>query len=199
MDSLSQLIPEMLFQTMKQTIVEAGMTGISEYALIKSIDVDDFPHITRIDLSKPHTTFPFHFVLFNRLYRWKNELADQKKGRLDISALKITYHPYHSHDLQEIDTHDSLADYYSNIANFYETQGERLDEMMSGFWNRFVRRDDIHHAMKTLELNTLKDSAQVKKQFKKLMIIHHPDKGGTSEKAAQLNEAKTTLLRFMGV
>lgn len=56
-----------------------------------------------------------------------------------------------------------------------------------------VVNDDKH--LRTLGLSSLPSAAELKRRYRELMMLNHPDRGGTDEVAAAINTAYTELLK----
>lgn len=196
-ESLWRLLPDELFEEIKMAIIRAGQVGMSEYTLIKSLDKERFHVLNQLDFSTPQRIFPFHFLLFHRLYRWQSQLAEGGDACLEVSPLCIRYDVITSRSKQLPSDYDPMPEYYMDLFNFFETEGVVLENMISRFWKRFLARDEIVEAMAALQLEKLTDAQQVKRQYKRLISLHHPDRGGEEHNAQRINSAKEILLSFL--
>lgn len=171
--------------------LDAHNGKISEYQLLKYIEEKQpqfFDH-----LPNKSTLYQKHFWLFHLLYSLKQSWH-QKRRTLNISALEISY-SLSTENRQQLNDYDPLTEFYLNKdnLNLSETQ---IADMQKKFWQRYLALNEKADAIKTLELTgktplTLKD---VKRHYQRLASIHHPDKGGTSEKFSSIKKAYQDLI-----
>ena len=71
--------------------------------------------------------------------------------------------------------------------------------LLDDFWQRMAGRElptgDVAQARLTLELDSEAKltTAELKKQYRKLLQQHHPDKGGSTAKAQEISQAYRIL------
>lgn len=177
----------------------------SEFELIKALQSPPYElfneHIFENDLS----LFQTHFIVYNALFRLRDIGLEHKIFDLDILATKISKLDISKHKTQNLtnaintDLTSSnapetkkLREYYLNWDNFHSTNEDDVNDLLTSFWdkmsNRFshsynnhgqiIDEDQIDEALYTLGLTSLSDQTNLKKHYKKLCVIHHPDKGG---------------------
>lgn len=180
--------------TLKPLLVE----GISEYQLIKQLQQPPWLLFAGVELSEPLAMFRCHFVLFNALYVLSEEWRQQGLGELDIHTLNIVLKPATNFDAA-VTGHDGLKAYYLNWNNFTDTKSADVDALLDDFWQRMsggiVPDGEIIRAKQTLELGTESELSllEVKKQYRKLLQQHHPDKGGCTVKTQEISQAYRLL------
>lgn len=185
--------------------------GVSEYLLIKKLSEAPYHLFDPDALREPLTLFQTHFVLFHCLYRLKLKLAEQYTGELTVSALSIQLRAFPSshravqHEtLVAVSRDDSLQRYYLDWQHFGTTQSQDVEQMLDSFWQNMhtytnvkVRPEDIERACALLQLveEDWRNSAIVKRQYRKLQHQYHPDKGGDLQSAQRLTWAYQILMK----
>jgi hypothetical protein len=117
----------------------------------------------------------------------KGDLYSQASGK----PSQQLYHP-------PIDS-DPLAAYYLDLSNLFQTSSQTVDKLLNSFWAEY-----LHPSQKTAALNTLGCSpgtkpVEIRKAYRKLVMKHHPDRGGDAEEFRKLQEAFDILkLDFAG-
>ena len=86
-----------------------------------------------------------------------------------------------------------LESYYLNEANLKETTDEDVYELLASFWNRFQASTDKDEALALLALQEPVEPEIIRKRYRELAFEHHPDRGGSAEKLATINQAMETL------
>lgn len=70
-------------------------------------------------------------------------------------------------------------------------QSTKISYYRGGFEPTMTKRE----AGLILSLNSSPSADKVKQAHKKIIVLNHPDKGGSPYLAAKINEAKSTLLK----
>ena len=188
--------------------------GVSEYSLIKILSEAPYHLFDPDALREPLTLFQTHFVLFHCLYRLQLKWAEQHSGDLTVSALNIQLRDFPSSRssrqhgaLACASTDDSLQRYYLDWQHFGTTQSQDVEQMLDSFWQNMhtytnvkVGPQDIEQACALLQLaeEDWRNSATVKRQYRKLQHQYHPDKGGDLRSAQRLTWAYQTLMKATG-
>lgn len=169
--------------------------GISEYSLLKRLRGEEYALFPRLRLGDNLGLFQSHFLLFHALYRLRDRLHAGQQGHLAISALIIELDDYQG-GVSALSESDPLRDYYLDLSNLDETGEADVAELLSNFW-RGLRLDSgkVDEALGVLELEGAEDYAQVKAQYRRLVMQHHPDRGGEAVKMHALNEALEVMRR----
>ena len=168
--------------------------GLSEYELIKKLEGAGCEQISTHFVNE-FTLFQQHFLLFNSLYQLRNELIKTKQGYLEISALKIIIYPWQEKSSQSIGEYDYLSEYYLDMNNLRETTEEDVDQLLSSFWLKYVQYDDRASALGVLGLTDPVDQHTIKQKYRRLVMKHHPDRGGSTE---QIQRIKAAMDRING-
>lgn len=166
----------------------------SEFDLLQQLK--KFPQLDFLshELADTHALFQNHFMLFHVLYRLRDLLWEQQLAHLSISPLSIIYQPYQAAE-QGISQPDPLREYYLDLSQLLETSRHDVDEMMGRFWVSMQRDEHRQAALAVLELSDPVDDMTIRKSYQKLVMLHHPDRGGDELKIQELNLAMDVLLR----
>lgn len=169
--------------------------GLSEHCLIELLRKP--PHAL-LPVLRPDDTlglFRSHFLLFHVLYRLRERLLREEGGELIISPLQIRIGPYRKAKAG-LRRSDPLRDYYLDLSQLEQTGERELEGMLSGFWQRLQAADEREQALVVLELDEPVDFALIKHQYQRLVMRHHPDRGGEPERMQALNDAFAVLQRY---
>lgn len=137
--------------------------------------------------------FRSHFVLFHVLYRLRDRLRQSGTGDIEIDPMCIRRRGYVPGE-SALSSHDSLRAYYLDLNNLENTDAADVGRMLKGFDAEVRRREQRAHAMATLELTEPFDAAAVRRQYRRMAMRHHPDRGGDAERLQAINRAFRTLL-----
>ncbi|MBT1063071.1 J domain-containing protein [Bowmanella sp. Y26] len=184
------------FAGLLHQLLQQAPEGLSEYDLISLLK--SAPHCifaSELTLSDPLVMFQTHFVLFHQLYQLRNHLRLRQQNELLISAMRIQLQPYQPGNA-DITAHDGLAAYYLNWDNFRQTSEADVTSLLDDFWRRMsgvLSPDERRAALAILELDDSADQAAIRRQYRRLMHLHHPDKGGDHAYCQQLSDAYRKL------
>lgn len=174
--------------------------GLSEYALIQQLKARRCTHIPNQPLTDKLMLFRTHFLLFNALYRLREQLWATQSGYLHISALHIQLLPYQPGSAA-LSEHDPLRDYYLDMSQLRDTDEQDVAKLLRSFWSRMQAGEE---QLAALELFELTDSPQplslllIKQRYRQLVSRHHPDRGGSTERLQSINQAMEILERYYG-
>ncbi len=171
--------------------------GLSEYQLIQAIKEDIFAEAADDLFRDTHKLFTVHFIIFHSLYRLRQELVQSGSGNLQISPLKIKILPCTENDGKQLDDPDPLCDYYLDVSNLHTTTQQDVDDLMNNFWQYFLVSGDKQTAMDILEINEPFDRDSLTQQYRKMVMKHHPDRGGDTLKLQEINNALQVLKRCL--
>lgn len=179
-------------------ILRARPEGLSEHQLIKLLNTEYGSELTAGAFDDNLSLFRAHFLLFHALYTLREQLWAKRSGHLEITALKIALQPYRPGQGEALAERDPLRDYYLDLTHLDTTSAEDVEAMLRGFWTRFVTTDDRHEALTVLELDDTTDFTVIKRQYRRLAMRHHPDRGGDKDALQRLNSAMDVLTRYHG-
>lgn len=175
-----------------QVELEKHQDGIGEYDLmqeLKSQGYFDFLSIPAL----PHELFQAHFFLFHTLYLLRNDYLANETYLLNINTLKIQLMPY-SKGENSLQEDEKLMAYYLDFNNLENTSEDDVYDMLASFWNKYNRFDNREEALAELGLKDPVDDKIIKQEYRRLIMQHHPDRGGDTEKLQKLNEVIRALL-----
>ena len=172
--------------------------GIGEYALLQHLRGQGCNALPTGALSDSLTLFRCHFLLFNALYRLRDQLLHAQSGWLEIHALRIRLLPYHA-GTAALCEHDPLRAYYLDLSHVQHTGAAEVDALLHSFWRRLQGGEERQAALQLLELSDEDEplSAQrIKQLYRQLVSRHHPDRGGSTARLQAINQAMDILDRY---
>lgn len=173
--------------------------GLSELALLKALQAEPWQVLGKIDFSTPAALYPVHFLLFYVLYHWRDALHREIKAEtLDIGPMNIRLRPLIQARTDQPGAHDPLADFYRDLDNLDLTD-ERVEQMVNNFWRGVQPPDEsrLSRACEALEVPCPPpELPQVRRQFRRLAMRHHPDRGGSTKRLQSLNEGMAVLRHY---
>lgn len=141
--------------------------------------------------------FQVHFLVMNALYKLQKELWAQKKWQVSISALEISVNSCidgaGNTEVQAQSVDPSLQEYYLNWDNFKSASAASVDQLLQGFWEKYLSQDDKVWALSVVGIQEPTDFIEIKRQYRKRAMDLHPDRGGDNESLAELNQALEIL------
>lgn len=183
--------------------------GCSEYQLIQQLQAGDDPPLANLPLLDSLVLFRTHFLVFNALYRLRDRLWRARSHHLFISPLLVQLQPYElaTDPLAEA---DPLRDYYLDMRNLRDTDQAEVERLLESFWARMYghrsgaasAQDSAEHRRAALELFELDQSESsldfgcIKRRYRQLVSIHHPDRGGSTPRLQSINLAMEILERY---
>jgi len=185
-------IPVSLLEVVKIEL-EQHQTGIKEYDLIQLLKGYGFFETPGGTPMPPHVIFQIHFMLFHVLYVLRDRLLIDKQGYLEIDVLKIQLLPYQKGNAA-ITTHDKLREYYLDLTNLENTTEDEINELIDSFWTGLGRHGKRDEALDTLGLVDPVTNENIRETYRKLVMKHHPDRGGDKDRLQAINSAITILL-----
>ena len=203
MDDLQpdQLLPEG-FAAAVLSQLRAAPLGLSEYQLIRQL-AEQFPASLFAEhgaLQDPLRLFQLHFLLFYQLYRLADELAPEGLS-LQIHALSIRVLP-RTESVPGLQHTDPLRAYYLDWQQWRDTHAEDVQRLLDGFWRRQggggVAPEELVQALAAMDLAQPTDARAVKQRYRALVRVHHPDRGGSTARVQEINQAMLILERYYG-
>lgn len=185
---------EQNFITFIEGFLEEHPDGVSEHDFLRTLDEQGFFKTLDAAASSTLLLFQKHFLLFHVLYSINQQRVADKRGGLQITPMLIKQLDYLEADTQ-IGEFDSLCDYYLELENLASATGDEVDDLLNGFWVKYLRNDKRGAALEALGLNDPVTDAQIVQRYRKLANVHHPDKGGDKDKIQAINEAYVVLIR----
>lgn len=179
-------------------VIKRYPNGIKEYDLLMLLKAEQ-PKQAQVALLDSLTLFKQHFLLFHSLYQLDDKLRIAKAGHLIIEALKIQWVPYHpksnNQNIVCSIADKGLRDYYLDISHLDSTSSEDVENLLASFWVSMNADSQKVRALAVLALNEPCDLKIIKTRYRKLLAVHHPDKGGCASTTQSLNDAMSILKR----
>lgn len=203
------LEPEMDLAEQVYVLLGEQPQGCSEYQLIQQLKARHSTHIPNLPLLDKLVLFRTHFLVFNALYRLRDQLWGERRHNLQISPLCVQLQPYEP-GASGIIENDPLRMYYLDLSNLRDTDESEVERLLASFWSR-MRGDqrgepgvdwDPEQKRAALELFELdQESASlsihtIKRRYRQLVSIHHPDRGGSTARIQSINLAMEILQRY---
>lgn len=189
-DSLSPWLDRIL------TILEKAPEGISEYDLIRSLsEIQDSPFPEGL-FRRTLSLFQGHFLLFHMLYRLRERLRTERRYELKIACMNIRLDPYLEIQGNLPGEQDRLREYYLDLGNLEKTDEAEVKRMLDDFWKRLQLFNRREEALGVLGLEDPVSFDTIKSRYRKLVMEHHPDRGGDREMLHRINDAMETLARL---
>lgn len=177
-----------------ETFLAAHPEGISEQDFLRHLEEQGYFQLLDAENGSSLLLFQKHFLLFHVLYALSRQRVADKHGALQISPLLIKPLQYAAANTQ-IGEHDALADYYLDLDNLASTSEDNVNDLLDAFWARFLKNEKRGEALKVLGLSDPVSDREIVQRYRKLVAVHHPDKGGDTEKIQAINEAYAVLIR----
>lgn len=177
-------------------ILKEAPGGLSEYQLINRLRDGGHPAFQG-SLSGDHLSlFRIHFLLFHVLYRLRERLWRQRRSELRISPLRIALAPYRDdgHGERRLGRRDPLCEYYLDPGHLETTTTEQVETLLRQFWSGSVPADRRGRALHVMGLADPVDDGTIRRRYRRLVMEHHPDRGGDTERLQAVNAAMEVLM-----
>lgn len=187
--AIKQVTSDLLTQMPMPTSEHALLTELGKRGYFSELPADPMLSL-----------FQKHFTLMHCLYRLQQEWTS-KNRYLAISATAIClYDEAQQAAAQHVQpSNHALAEYYLDWQNMEKVDANGVAGLMASFWKRFATGGEpALQAFKCLGVEPTQDWAVVQKAYRQKATAHHPDKGGSAESFAQLQNAFATLKSFFG-
>lgn len=169
--------------------------GLTEYQLIDILDQRGVGGFDQSLFSTSLNMFQAHFILFHALYKLRDKLGQSEHVDIEIHCLSIRRVERPPNGLQRLAVNDPLREYYLNLDNLNDTDAAAVDDLLDGFWRRFLAGEGRQQALACLELTDPVSFDEIKRQYRRLVMTHHPDRGGDTSYLQDINEAMAVLER----
>ena len=183
--------------------------GISEHELLKILHREQ-PLFAAFNPRELLSLFRGHYLLFHTLYRLRDRLRREQRGRLTMDPLRIVLEsipvaePAANSTALAPDRLD-LAGWYADLGRLTTVTAVEVGEWLRQFHAARQARDQRQAALAALELRDPVDAAAIKRQYRRLAMRHHPDRGGDGQRLREIHAAlavlaggRTRLSRFRG-
>lgn len=146
--------------------------------------------------------FRCHFLIFNGLYRLQLKASIHKQYKLAISSVEITTivykqdGTYADSDQHALSEHDPLALFYLNTQHLINTSQADIQELLENFWKYYFNDTQKENALAVLGLSGAVDFKTIKRQYRRLAMEHHPDRGGDADILIEIHQAMQCLQHY---
>lgn len=165
-------------------LLRAHPAGLNEHRLLRALGYTE--------LRDPLALFRAHFHLFHSLYALRDQLWRQGLGHLQIDPLCIRLQPYRPAQAT-LTKPDPLRAYYSDLSRLDNMTADSVRGLLRDFWRNYRDTQQRRTALHELELQDPVDFPTIKRQYRRLAMRHHPDRGGDGRRLQILNAALATL------
>lgn len=171
----------------------------NEYNIIKHLSHKEIAPFNHLSLTNQKDLFSAHFLCMHALYHLKAQYKTSQKYQLFIESIRIERIVVDKVTSEEqpiqntLEPTDPLASYYLNPKHYFDTQESEINDLLKGFWQKYLAHDHKKAALETLHLPINADKKTIKAQYLKLAKKHHPDKGGCAERFSKIRQAKAVL------
>jgi DnaJ-domain-containing protein 1 len=172
-------------------VLRAAVSPLREYDLLQLLAEAD--ESMGVDFKDEVAMFQGHFILFHCLYRLRDQLRSNQEADIEIHCLHIRLQPYHARDGLLLERHDALRAYYLDWSNLERTGAVDISDMLDRFWRRYLGFNHQTQALRVLGLTEPVSYPEIKAQYRRLVMTHHPDRGGDTQQLQAINEAMDKL------
>lgn len=180
-------------------LLEISIEPMSEYKLLQLLKEQgwDLPTTASDSLA----LFTSHFLLFNALYILQDEYWCNHRY-LEISALKIVLHEAQPSDKNNSSTSllysndQSLRAYYLDLSELETATSDSINNLLNQFWGKYIAADERADALAVFSLPVTTTYSDIKKSYRRLAMLHHPDRGGNATIFQSVNRAFGVLQRL---
>ena len=192
--------PEALvvLETRLLELLIAHPAGLSEYQLIKKLREAGDSEFAHFNAREPLSLFRGHYLLFHVLYRLRERLARQGRGRLRVNPLGIVLEPASeslscTEEKALAPDEPDFALCYADLSRLATVTVAEVGELLSRFHAVCRRQTQRQAALAALELCDPVDEITIKQQYRRLAMRYHPDRGGDGHRLCEINAALAVL------
>ena len=176
-----------------EEILASRADGLSEHALLKELAARKVTFFDEPYFSSPLGLFQRHFLLFHCLYRLRDRLRENGTGELTIHCLGIRIDALCDSISDHPVIHDPLAAYYLDLTHLESTEEADVLRLLESFWQRFANEEQRDEALAVIELAPPTSYPEIKRQYRRLAMRWHPDRGGDADRFQRLEWAMRVL------
>ena len=180
-------------QNILREILDTHPTGMAEHDLLKALAGRNVGFLDEDYFNSTLGLFQRHFLLFHCLYLLRDKLRAAGQGDMTIHCLGIRLMPYHNTSSSHPALPDPLAGYYLDLDNLKSTAESDVLRMLDDFWKGFAGEGQRDEALTVMELAHPTTYPEIKRQYRRLAMQWHPDRGGASEQFQRLEWAMGVL------
>lgn len=180
-----------------EELLTACPAGISEHELLKILR-RELPLFATFSAREPLSLFRGHYLLFHVLYRLRDRLARERRGRLVIDPLRVVLAPAMIAEPGEEIAALALgpfdgAGWYADLQRLTTVTAVDVVEWLRQFHAARQANEQRPAALAVLGLRDPVDAAAIKRQYRRLAMRHHPDRGGDGQRLREIHAALAAL------
>lgn len=173
-------------------------TLLTEHELIGYLQTPPYELLDKQLFRDNDSLFCTHFLIRHLLYKIQKNWYETQEAYLHIDIKHIHKRAYQTHSGQAItEYNDSLSGYYLDLNQLLNMNSHKVDALLKSFWRKFLSYENTDASLKCLGLESGASLKDIQHQYRKLAMQYHPDKGGSSEEFAQINQAYEHLKRCL--
>lgn len=190
------------FQQAIADILLSSAQPIKEFDLIQQLQQSPYELLSKEALRGDLQLFRTHFLVFHCLYQLQTLWRTERAFELRIDPLHIELQTYQASPVG-LAKEDPLQSYYSHWENMTDTTQDDVERLLNSFWQGFadvrkVSSSDVAKALEELGLDTIPDGLSVlRNHYRRLVHLHHPDKGGDVARMQAVQQAYTVLRNYL--
>lgn len=184
-----------LFEVLQEADQEWKVHTLSSHLIEKGL-------LIQLDESPDKDLFKRNFLIMNALYQLQTELYPEQWLQVEAMSIQLFSVVETVGTTPVIDTTHPLREYYLEWTN-YQVEDDEVKRLLNEFWSNYRRYLGGSSAISTidriqaLKLFGLSESAtakDIRKQWRKLAMKHHPDRAtGNADKFRVMCEAWNVL------
>lgn len=183
-----------LFEVLQELNQAWKVHTLSAYLIEKGL-------LKQLDESVDKDLFKRNFLIMNALYQLQTELYPEQWLQVEAMNIQLFSELETKNNQQTIDTAHPLREYYLDWINYQVEEGE-VQRLLNEFWNNYRRylggtnasSMDRIQALKRFGLSESATEKEIRKQWRKLAMQHHPDReSGNAEQFRVMCEAWNVL------
>ncbi|MCP3699507.1 MAG: DnaJ domain-containing protein [Aliivibrio sp.] len=184
-----------LFEVLQEAGQEWKVHTLSSHLIEKGL-------LTQLDESPDKDLFKRNFLIMNALYQLQTELHPEQWLQVEAMNIQLFSLVETEGSTQAIDTTHPLREYYLEWTN-YQVEEDEVKRLLNEFWSNYRRylggsnaisSMDRIQALKLFGLSESATGKDIRKQWRKLAMQHHPDReSGDADKFRVMCEAWNVL------
>lgn len=183
-----------LFEVLQEADQEWKVHTLSSHLIEKGL-------LAQLDESPDKDLFKRNFLIMNALYQLQAELYPEQWLQVEAMNIQLFSVAETEGSTHAIDTTHPLREYYLEWTN-YQVEEDEVKRLLNEFWSSYRRylggcnsvRMDRIQALKLFGLSESATAKDIRKQWRKLAMKHHPDREtGNVEKFRVMCEAWNLL------
>ena len=183
-----------LFEVLQELNQAWKVHTLSAYLIEKGL-------LKQLDESIDKDLFKRNFLIMNALYQLQTELYPEQWLQVEAMNIQLFSELETKNNQQTIDMAHPLREYYLDWINYQVEEGE-VQRLLNEFWNNYRRylggtnasSMDRIQALKRFGLSESATEKEIRKQWRKLAMQHHPDReSGNVEQFRVMCEAWNVL------